>query len=181
MDELQFLKNFQEMLKTEEYDCVLIERTEENPYDRLLVFLGLDEKDREKILEITALKQELIPGAGLSGEKEPAFFRVQFQVGFPFSMLPESSTQVSSLVCYLNRLIELPGFEMNEIDLQLFYRYVLLYGEEKFNKKLFASIVGMIMLTTELFGSTLEKLSSGEMTFNAILEQIIEIGRQIKP
>src|SRR5262249_42511673 len=115
----------------------------------------------------------------LTESKEPAFFRVQFQVGLPFNIQPSASGQVASLICYLNRLVELPGFEINEIDLQVFYRYVLMYGEEKFNKKLFISIVGYIMLLIELFGSSLEKIAEGKITFNDLLQQIIDIAASI--
>lgn len=180
MNEHEFLVQFQSILRDEEYDCALVDATDVVPYERLLVFLGLDEKDRERILEVTILKQELMKGMELTKSIEPDFFRIQFQIGFPFSALPETSNQITSFVCYLNRMIELPGFELNEIDLKLFYRYVLLYGEEKFNKKMFISIVGMIMLTLELFSHSLEKIAVGEMTFNALLEQIISLGEKIK-
>lgn len=179
MNEHEFLKKFQQVLTDEKYDCSLIEISEGVPYERLLVFIGMDEKNREKILEVTALKQELFQD--LEGKKHkksgPAFYRIQFQMPFLFSVKPTVGAQVSSLVCYLNRLIELPGFDLDEINLKLSYRYVLLYGEEGFNKKLFTSIVGLVMLQTELFASSLEKVATGEITFNQLLEQIIEISK----
>lgn len=180
MNEREFLTQFEQTLKLEEFDCSLVEANEVIPYQRLLVFLGLDKKERERILEITALKQEFIKGLDLSESHGSDLFRVQFQVGFPFNIQSEATAQIASLICYLNRQIELPGFEMNEIDLQLFYRYILLYGEKKFNKQLCISIVGLIMLLLELFTSTLERVSSGEATFNDLLEEIIKIAHQIK-
>lgn len=179
-NEHTFLKQFQKALKDEEYDCSLVEATDVIPYERLLVFLGVDDKERERILEITALRQEffkeLIPGES----HEPEFFRVQYQIGLPFKIKLDACVQVSSFICYLNRLIELPGFEMDEINLQLSYRYVLMYGEEKFNKKLFLSIVGLTLLVLELFGSSLEKVASGETTFNELLEQIVHMAQHMK-
>lgn len=180
MNEHEFLLKFQETLRKEEYDCSLVEASEEIPYERLLVFLGLDEKERERILEVTALKQEFMKELGLVEPKEAHLLRVQLQVGFPFKIQPTASAQIASLVCYLNRMVELPGFEMNEIDLQLFYRYVLMYGEKRFNETLFISIVGLIMLSIELFGSTFDKVATGEVTFNELLEQIIEIAKNTK-
>lgn len=180
MNEHKFLTEFQKILSDEEYDCSLVEATEAVPYERLLVFLGLDEKDRERMLEVSALKQEFVKGFESTESDGSDFFRIQFQVGFPFTIQPRASAQMGSLVCYLNRLIELPGFEMNEIDLQLSYRYVLMYGEKGFNKKLCISIVGLIMLLLELFGSTLEKVAIGETTFNELLEEIIAISQNLK-
>ncbi len=180
MNEHEFLLQFQKILEDEEYDSSLVDATEFVPYERLLVFLGLDEKDRERILEVTALKQQFIKGFEDSTASEPNIFRVQFLVNMPFEINPETTSQVSSLICYLNRMIEIPGFEMNEADLKLFYRYVLMYGEKKVNKKLCISIVGLIMLLLELFGSTLEKTSKGETTFNQLLEQIIQIAHDLK-
>lgn len=177
MKEQEMLQQFQKILADEEYDCSLVKATDEIPYDRLLVFLGVDEKERERILEISSLKQEIMHGFDLGSAKsmEGDIFRIQFLVKFPFSVKPEAGSQLSSLICYLNRVIELPGFEMNEIDLQVFYRYVLMYGEEKFNKKLFVSIVGIIMLLNELFSSTLDNVATGETTFNELLEKIVSI------
>lgn len=181
MKEHELLKQFEKTLNDEEFDCSLVDPSEEVPYERLLIFLGMDEKERERILEVTALKQELVQGMDLIESDEPDFFRVQLQIGFPFKIKPNCCAQVGSLVCYLNRLIELPGFEMNEIDLQVSYRYVLMYGEGKFNKKLFISLVGIIMLFIELFENTIERVSSGEITFNEILEQIVQIAQAISP
>lgn len=180
MNEHEFLMQFQKILNDEEYDCSIVEATDIAPYERLLVFLGLDEQERERILEVTVLKQELMKGMELQKSAGPDFFRIQFLVNLPVNIQPDACAQVGSLVCYLNRLIELPGFEMDEIDLKVIYRYVLMYGEEKFNKKLFISLVGFIMLTVELFASTLERVAKGETTFNALLEEIIAIAQQIK-
>lgn len=179
MNEHEFLLRFEKTLREEEYDCSLVEATDTVPYERLITFIGLDEKERERILEVTVLKQEFFKGL-VEGEKEGSdFFRVQFQVFFPFNIEPSASNQVASLICYLNRLVELPGFDMDEINLQVSYRYVFLYGEKGFNKKLFTSLVGFIMLTIELFGATLEKVATGETTFNQLLEQIIEIAKKM--
>lgn len=180
MKEHEFLEHFEKILKEEEFDCSLIMATEEVPYERLLIFLGVDEKERERILEVTALKQAFINGLDPSESHEPDFFRIQFQTILPFSVSHEATSQVSSLICYLNRLIELPGLEFDEIRLQVFHRYILLYGEEKFNKKMFLSLVGLIMLLLELFSSTLEKVASGETSFNELLEQIIHMAQRIK-
>ena len=165
MNEQEFLTKFQKILKDEEYDCALVQASDAIPYAKLLVFLGLDEKDRERILEVTALKQELMKGQDSTEDAEPDIFRIQFQASFSFSVQPSAVQQVSSFICYLNSLIELPGFEMNEINLKLFYRYVWMYWGKKINKKLCLSIVGLIMLFMELFGSSLEKVAAGETTF----------------
>lgn len=180
MNEHEFLERFQKVLRDEEYDSSLIEATDVVPDERLLVFLGIDEREREKILEVTALQQEFFKELRMNELKEPDIFRIQFQVVFPFNVEPKATNQMASLICYLNRLIEIPGFEMNEIDLQLSYRYILMYGEKKFNQKLLLSIIGLIMLLIELFGSTLEEVAQGKKTFNDLLEQIIALGQQLK-
>ena len=179
MKAYDFLKQFQQCLQKEEYDCTLIEATEATPYTGLLVFLGLDEKDRERVLEISIVEQESFKKLRTSKSQELNLFRIQFQTKLPFEIQPEACSQVSSLICYLNRLIELPGFEMDEINLQLFHRYVLIYGESSFNKTVCISIVGFIMLLLELFSSTLERLAQGETTFNQLLEEIVEIGNKL--
>lgn len=180
MSDKDFLNQFEKILMEEEYDCSIVESNETFPYDRLLVFLGVDEKERERILEVSVLKQEM--GLNITPDQknhEPDIYRVQFLIKFPFEVKPSASNQMTSLVCYLNKIVELPGFEVNEVNLDVFYRYVLMYGEKKFNKKLFTSLVGIMMLLTELFSVTLEKVSVGETTFNELLEEVISIAQSV--
>lgn len=177
MDEHRFLKEFQKALVSEEFDCTLIKETPELPIERLIIFFGLDEKDRERNLEITTLKQVAMGGLAPNGE-DPTFFRVQFQAAFPFKVKETAVGQVASLVCYLNRVVELNGFELDEVNLQISFRHVFLYAEKGFNEKLFLALTGIIMLLCEMFSDGLEQVASGEVTFNKILEKVIEASQK---
>lgn len=169
------LKHLEGLLNAEGMDASLISSDDESPQDRILVFLGNDQQGREQILEITAQDQEL--GQSLKGEisqDEPHLARVQFQVLLPFQLKAAASKDVAGLLCYLNRQMELPGLEMNEVDDSLFYRHVLLTTHENLNKTLVVSIVGIIMFILKLYSELIEKVASGKMTFNNVLEKVVE-------
>ena len=169
------LKHLVTLLHAEGMDASLIGIDDVSPQDRILVFLGNDPQNREQILEITAQDQEL--GQGLqsnTSQNAPQLARVQFQVLLPFKMQAVTAKEVASLICYLNRQMELPGLEMNEVDDLLFYRHVLLATHEDLNKTLVISVVGVIMFILKLYSELIESVASGKMTFNTVLEKVIE-------
>jgi hypothetical protein len=171
------LKHIEALLTKEELDAVFIEADEESSQERLLVFIGNDAKGREQILEITAQDQEL--GQSISDkirETAPALARVQFQVKLPFQLTERSAKEVASLICYLNRHMELPGMEMDEITNLLYYRHVLMSTHEDLNKMLIVSIIGVIMYLLNVFSDLIESVASGALTFNNVLEQVVEAG-----
>ena len=140
-DESEFLKKYRQVLEEEQLDCSILSESEQVPYERLLVFMGLDEKERERFLEITCLKQAILPDVLNENNKQPEFFRVQYTLPLPFDVKDDAASQVSGFICYLNKMLELHGFEFDEVHLKVSYRYVFVYGEKDFNKQLFISLV----------------------------------------
>lgn len=165
------LKHVLTLLQEENRDAAIIGGEEGSSQERLLLFLGNDEKGRERVLEITAQDQEL--GTAVK-EEVPNLARVQFQVLFPFKMDERSAKEVGGLLCYLNRQLEMPGLEMSEIDDQIFYRYILLTTHEELNKTLVVAIIGVILFILQVYADLIEAVASGSMTFNHVLEKIIE-------
>jgi hypothetical protein len=167
MAEKRFLKDLKEILHKAQLDCSLEEATDQLPI-RLLVYLGTDAKERERILEITSEQQDF------TGEGGSKYYRVQFQLLFPFKFIDNRVSQIASLICFTNRMIELPGLEMSEIDNSLFYRYTLLTIDHGLDKTLLAGIIGNIMLIADLLSDTLEGVGSGKTDFNSLLEELVK-------
>lgn len=170
------LKDLEAALKNENYDSHFLEPMDEFPYERLLAFLGVDYKKREKILEVTLQQQEFAEG----DSHAPGYVRLQFQSTLPFDVNELFTSQVASLLLFLNHLLELPGFEMSEVDSKVRYRYVLLTDSQGVDAKVCFAIIGIIILILDLFTETIEKVASGEMTFNELLENILETAQKIK-
>lgn len=150
------------------FECSL-EPSQRHPEGRILVFIGNDAKQRDRSLEITM--QEQILG---SKEVDIPYFRVQFETALPFALSNIRSHEVGSFLFFLNRQLELPGFEIDEGNSLILYRYVLLTPETHIQPDLLKGLIGSITLTIDLFSEAIEKVSTGETTFNEILENILK-------
>ena len=179
METKNILKNLENMLHEEGLDCTYTGDSEDSPFEFLMVFLGNDPKGREKILQISAQNQELAQSLRTEPIELPEMARVQFQILFPFQIVETSSREVGSLVCFLNGILDLPGIEMNEAEGNVYYRYILLAIREDLNKHLILSIIGIIMLTMEIYADLIEQVSKGEITFNEVLEKVIQTDKSL--
>lgn len=166
------LEKIKEILDEEEFPCSLASVSEKVPVEHLLVFLGLDVKKRERMLEVM-IGQQISPELLLS-KTSSLPYRIQFRVQLPFKVHDIALSQVASLILFINQLIDLPGFELNELEGQVFYRYVWINQPASIDHLLIMSIMGSIMLNISLFSETIESLCDGKMTFNDLLAQITQ-------
>lgn len=174
---MRTLKDLESALNKEKYPSHLIDSDEALPYERLIVFLGTDYKQRERLLEITLQQQELAEGLM---HPIPGYVRIQFQSTLPFDMGDLATNQVAALLLFLNQLLELPGFEMIEISNKIRYRYVLLTDARGIDEKVCFAIIGMIMLILTIFTEAIEKVASGTITFNDLLEDVLDAAQELK-
>lgn len=168
MNETEMLQHIEKILKAEKLDATFFNRTEEIPYDNLIVFIGADAQDRPYILNITAQKQIMDP------KKDSGIFRVQFQLKLPFTIAEFSYNQTSNLVALINRFLELPGLELNEVDREIFYRYVLLVDEKGLNREIILGIAGIIRLILDTHLKSIENVASGTITYDELLKQSLD-------
>ena len=173
MNEMEILKSLEKMYKEEEMDCSIEPDLKSPPFGRLFLYLGEDSLSRERILEITAQAQDL--GESLkTPPQEPRFARVQFEVALPFEVKETASADTASLLAFLNRMLELPGYEFDEVNGKVYYRYVLLTEQSKLDKSLIMGITGVIRFLLELFTDSIERIAEEKNTFNELLEQMLE-------
>ncbi|MBS4167579.1 hypothetical protein [Parachlamydia sp. AcF125] len=169
MKEVNILKQIQRDLTAERYDCTLEPASDAVSYDQLLVFLGNDAQEREKILQITAFKQ------AMAQEKEKQYYLVKFMVNLPFSVESSAASQTASTLLFINRFLELPGFELGELEDKVYYRYVLFTKGNKVDPLLLFSLIGNIMMIIDLFSMVIESVATGEKTFNQLLEEMLAL------
>lgn len=173
MHELEILQKLEKIFKNEDFDCSIEPNSNAPPFGRMLIFLGNDSLNRERILELTVQRQDL--GESLNEEVEESnFVRIQFEMPLPFEIKAHTAGEVASLCAFLNRMLELPGFEFDEINSKVFYRYVLLSAQDALEKKLITGITGVILLLVEMFSESIEQLGDGKNTFNELLEKILQ-------
>ena len=167
------LKRIQDILEKEEFICSISSANETISFDRLLVFLGSDVKKRERILEIKAGHQQVAPEFILP-QTTTLPYRIQFLIQLPFKVQDIALNQVASLLLFLNQFIDLPGFELDELNGQVIYRYVWIIKPEAIDAPLIMSIMGAIMLNLSLSSDTIESLANGTTSFNDLLSQIVQ-------
>lgn len=169
------LKQIKALLDQEKYESSIIKGGKDLPfYDRLLVFIGIDSKKRERILEISSQEQILHPEQKSSPK---GYFRIQFQYFFLFAVEDTAMNQVANLLLFLNQQIDFPGLELNEVENKISYRYVWLTKGNGIDHVLILSIVGIIRLLLDLFTDTLERVAEGKTTFNELLEEIVQMAQ----
>lgn len=165
-------------LKESELDHSLLAESAEIPFPRLLVFLGVSAQAQEYVLEITCQEQQINQDLFTTSDQ---YYRIEFNNPLPFEVKETAILQVSSLLLFLNQMIELPGFELDELNNRVSFRYVLLAKEQGIDSKLFLSIIGIIMMSLELFADTIYHLAEAKVSFNELLEQVIKMGKEISP
>ena len=95
------LKNIEKILKEEEFDCLLLEESEDVPKGGVVLLLGEDKKGRSRSITITAQEQEL---GEMFQEKPSVFIALQFEFVFPFSIKSTAIHEMSSLFHFLNKI-----------------------------------------------------------------------------
>lgn len=169
MNELNLLKAIEKMAHKEKLDVSLFESSEKIPYDVLTVFLGTDAKSRPFVLNITSQKQVIDP------KKDSGIFRIPMQIKLPFKIADFSLSQTSNLVSLLNHFLDLPGFEVNEVENEVSYRYVLLADKAGINESLIIGIIGMIKFILDTHAQAIESVATGEITYDELLEKALNI------
>lgn len=151
--------------------------SEDSPFrNSLLVFLAIDQKKRERILEISADKAPLQPDTMVPQEDELPY-SIRFVVKFPFKIEGIALNQVSNLLHFINQSIALPGFELNELEGAVLYRYVWITDDSSIHKMTLMTIISSIMINLALFSETIESLSDGKLSFNDFLLTLTNLNK----
>ena len=175
MQENDVLSRFEKIFVADGKKCNLVEANEEFPLSQLFVDLGQDKQNRPRTLAITLQEQyfqTLLEHQQMQTDSK--YYSIQFDAFFPFEMNVHTSREVASVLLFINRLVDLPGFGMSETENQIYFRYVMLTRENCIDKPLLIGVTGTIMLMMDLFGDIIYEAAVGKMTFNQLLEKIID-------
>lgn len=173
------LQKLEKLFHSEGLDCSLTPSTDEAP-ERLLVFLGLDGRNRQRVVEITAQDQDLLREVqGEGGSLFSGAGKIQFEVDFPFKTLDDTTYEVRSLLSFLNRMMELPGLEIDEVENRIYYRYVFLSDQTEDNLKLSLGILGTILVMLDLYTGVIEPVAEGRKAFDELLEEVLTATEKI--
>ncbi len=167
-------KKIEDALVLGEIPVRFFPETEESPLPFLVIDTGMDESDRQRILTIHITEQEFGQNVGQSSPQEAPIIFVEFSFEYPFTFDPQYGKDVGSLLHFLNRNIKLAGFQLDEAENKVLFQYNLVISPEGITDILILSLVGMIMLATDMYSYAIESLAKGEMSFNDLMIQCAE-------
>ncbi len=162
------LKHIQKILESSHFNVILIEDEDlELSLNHILISWGANSDKTLKTLEVTAQKISLEHSL-----KQNPLFRIQFKTKFPFKVKTECTAQIEGALHFINSLIDFPGFEYDALEDEVSYRYIWLIKDSGLDKDSIKTIISNIILSYDIFSSTLEEISIGKMSFNEFLEHI---------
>lgn len=168
------IKKIQEILENNQFICSSPLDEASSFIEKLEIILGPDHKERELVMEITATQQRIPPEYTHANPPSPPQ-QVQFWVELPFDVKDIALNQMSNLLHFLNQMIELPGFQLDELNGKVIYRYVWITHAKMVDDPLIMGITGAILLTLNLLEGTIESLAEGKVSFNDLLSQIVQL------
>ncbi len=166
------LKSLKQFLESQDMKCTFIPKSEEIPIDQVFVYMGQDDSDRDLLLQIRVVEQEL-EGVELQGvtKKNMSYHHMHFLVNLPLKINEHCIGDVARMVLLLNKSLSVPGFEFSEVDRMVYYRYVLMTSGGRFNGNIVMSIIGMIMFNIDVFSKTIEDVGTGARTLVEVVEE----------
>lgn len=166
------LKSIQETLDEEEFDCCFQGAREAEGKDLVLVSLGEDSLGRNHELQISCVDHPADESL-LSGEQLP-HVAVTFSTTFLIDFNPKTIYETARFLSFLNTIVDIPGFELNELDNCIRYRYVFLGLPGGLDLYLLLTIVGVHMFAVNKILPFIESIVKEEVSFEDVLTLIIK-------
>lgn len=129
------------------------------------VFLGLDFKERERVLEALLIKQQLTP------KSESNYFLLTLTQELPFQVKDFACSDIARTLSFFNANLDFPCFSYNEVKAKVAFKYVWLGSYEGINAQLVDALLGLAQYHLDLLSPDLERVALGEITFNELLEE----------
>lgn len=164
-------------LENYRYSCVILGKSEALSIDQLLISLAPDEKERPRLLIVRSIDQDLCSQDDAIEINVPkkCYYQLQFIVSLPFTVSDSHISDLARLLLLLNKGMELPGFELSEVDRHVFFRTATVFSEDCLDQRIILSYIGMIEMLLDAFSENLEAVATGTRSFRSILDEIGEM------
>jgi hypothetical protein len=174
---MTILAYIQELLDEKDQPSTLMEPTTVAPYEHLLVACSHDDDDRADILQITAHPQ-FFEGAFTKENVPDTYHLLQMQFILPLEVPAENFNQVSSALHFFNSLLHCPGFELDELNDRVIYRYVWFIKRRGIDSFLLMQVIGNMQLCFRMFNPYIKEIAEGKYKLEDILEQVAKLVKQ---
>lgn len=136
------------------------------PIPRLIVHLGLDGKEEERMVAIALIDQMLG-----NHDQIPSHQMIVITYKFPFSVHSDAGADTARLFAMINCSLEMPGFQINEIEQEASFRSVLLSDGKGIDDKLLAGTLGTLMRYLDAYSETIERIATNKQSFLGFVDQ----------
>ncbi|MDP1835518.1 MAG: hypothetical protein Q8K75_06260 [Chlamydiales bacterium] len=153
------------------YQCEMQAEDSSIPFSRLNVSLGRDGYGRERTLVIRVDSFPMPSEKGAEAPMEQLFLHLF--VAFPFMVKPEAAGELSRLLMYFNKPLEVPGFGLDELNQIVFYRYSLVCVGDLIKIRPLVAMMGTISLLVDALTNQIEAVSQGT-PMKSVLRTTIE-------
>jgi hypothetical protein len=168
------LEEIKALLETKQFKCEILPPSEQIPFNQLVIALDPDYLDRPRILIIRSISRDLSASdelIGITSEKK-SYREIHLIAVLPFQTVENCFAETARFIMLLNKGMELPGFELSEVDRLIFYRHAFVIPEDGLDERILFSLVGMVELLLDSFSESLESVATGKQSLREILEQV---------
>jgi len=162
MDNLR-LKSVADNLNGAGYPASLISPSDAAPFEQLYVTLDPDGKGRPRAIQL----QYIPVRASNDGDH-----LLQFVSSLPFPLIGKVAGDTARMILLVNKVIELPGFGMSEIDESLYYQHVHLCRKGYFEDATVGQLLSTILHYVDEYAPVVEEIAVGEKSFGVVVEEM---------
>ncbi len=148
---------------------------EEKERPGYLIFLGTDAKDREYCLHCSVSDANLKFGK----EEGQHLAQIEYLLRFPFAVKEHALFDCIRVINLLNTLAPIPGFEYQEVEQELCFRYVFIGPLTEETHFAILAMIGMISLYKDCYTDPLEKLANGVLTMEDVLSEFVDLSENL--
>lgn len=156
------LLNFEKLLTSCGYECEMIRKGDNMPYDCLKFFIGNDKHGRPLHLTLNIIENQMnIPLQDGGNRHINIELFVQMITALPFRIKEGHIGETARILLFFNKSLDIPGFGLDEVSKTIFYRYTFIKPNSVINKETFIAMIGMIRLVLDAFSDAIEEVANG--------------------
>ncbi|MBA2367439.1 MAG: hypothetical protein H0V82_00260 [Candidatus Protochlamydia sp.] len=168
------LEEIKILLESKLFKCEVLAPSEQMPLDQLVVSLDPDYLNQPRLLIIRSTPRDLSVNdelIGITSEKRK-YCEIHLIAGLPFQIGESYIADTARFILLLNKGMELPGFELSEVDRLIFFRHAFVVPENDLDERILFSLVGMVQVLLEAFSESLEAVAIGKQSLRETLDQV---------
>jgi hypothetical protein len=167
---MEILEQIQKIVETRNVATILSKESKATPYPHLLVPF---EKHIMEITEHPTFQGQLLPNAN-KNPQEQQYYLIQFQFVLLDKVPAETFNQTSSALHFFNRLLHCPGFELDQINDIVTYRYCWFMKKSELDSFLFLQVFDNVLLAFQMFSPYVENIIQGKYTLENIIQEMLD-------